>query len=57
MVIQQLLRGGAGYGGVERVAHELGTFWGGAVFSLDVQGHSSLVRFAAELINAGVCIR
>ena len=43
MVIQQLLREWPpGYGGVERVAHELGAFWGGAVFSLDVQGHSSL---------------
>ena len=43
MVIQQLLREWPpGYGGVERVAHELATCWGGAVFSLDVQGQSFL---------------
>ena len=38
MAIQQLLREWPpGYGGVERVAHELGNCWGGVVFSLDVQ--------------------
>ena len=43
MIIQQLLREWPpGYGGVERVAHELGNSWGGTVFSFDVQGHSSL---------------
>ena len=29
-----------GYGGVERVAHELASVWGGTVYSFDVQGHS-----------------
>ena len=43
MHILQLLREWPpGYGGVERVAHELGHYWGGAVFSLDVQGQSGL---------------
>ena len=38
MVVQQLLRDWPpGFGGVERVAHELGSFWGGDVYSLDVQ--------------------
>ena len=32
-----------GFGGVERVAHELGNCWGGTVFSLDVQGHQCLL--------------
>ena len=41
MPIQQLLREWPpGYGGVERVAHELANCWGGVVFSLDVQGHA-----------------
>ena len=43
MAIQQLLREWPpGYGGVERVAHELGTVWGGEIFSLDVQGQACL---------------
>ena len=43
MLIQQLLREWPpGYGGVERVAHELGNYWGGAIFSLDVQGQAFL---------------
>ena len=29
-----------GYGGVERVAHELASIWGGTVYSFDVQGRS-----------------
>lgn len=38
---QQLLREWPpGYGGVERVAHELANVWGGTVFSLDVQGQA-----------------
>lgn len=38
MAIQQLLREWPpGFGGVERVAHELGSLWGGVVYSLDVQ--------------------
>ena len=43
VAIQQLLREWPpGYGGVERVAHELGNRWGGVMFRLDVQGHASL---------------
>ena len=34
MPVIQLLRGGPGYGGVERVAHELASLWQGPVFSL-----------------------
>ena len=42
MAIQQLLREWPpGYGGVERVAHELGNSWGGVIFSLDVQRQAS----------------
>ena len=38
MVVEQLLREWPpGYGGVERVAHELANSWGGTVFSFDVQ--------------------
>ena len=40
-IIQQLLREWPpGYGGVERVAHELAMVWGGAVWSLDAQDRS-----------------
>ena len=43
MLIQQLLREWPpGYGGVERVAHELGNCLGGVTFSLDVQRHALL---------------
>ena len=43
MAIQQLIREWPpGYGGVERVAHELGNVWRGDVFSLDVQGQAYL---------------
>ena len=39
MSVEQLLREWPpGYGGVERMAHELASIWGGAVYSLDVQG-------------------
>ena len=42
-MVEQLLREWPpGYGGVERVAHELASVWGGAVYSLDVQRHSEL---------------
>ena len=42
MVVQQLLREWPpGFGGVERVAHELASLWGGEVYSLDVQGMSA----------------
>ena len=47
-MVEQLLREWPpGYGGVERVAHELASVWGGAVYSLDVQrqggaGHDPL---------------
>jgi len=38
MAAQQLLREWPpGYGGVERVAHELASVWGGVVYSLDAQ--------------------
>ena len=41
-MVEQLLREWPpGYGGVERVAHELASVWGGAVYSLDVQ-HQAL---------------
>ena len=40
-VIQQLLREWPpGYGGIERVAHELAMVWGGVVWSLDAQSRS-----------------
>jgi len=43
VAIQQLLREWPpGYGGVERVAHELASVWGGSVFSLDVQRKAAL---------------
>ena len=48
VAIDQLLREWPpGYGGVERVAHELASVWGGGVYSLDVQrqgnaGHDPL---------------
>ena len=43
MAIQQLLREWPpGYGGVERVAHELSLCWGGVTYSLDVQGQACL---------------
>ena len=42
-MIEQVLREWPpGYGGVERVAHELATVLDGVVFSLDIQGHSSV---------------
>ena len=45
--IQQLLREWPpGYGGVERVAHELAMVWGGAVWSLDAQDRSLSERDA-----------
>ena len=38
MAVEQVLREWPpGYGGVERVAHELASVWGGAIYSLDVQ--------------------
>ena len=43
MVIQQILREWPpGYGGVERVAHELSHCWGGVTYSLDVQCQAGL---------------
>ena len=42
LAIQQLLREWPpGYGGVERVAHELSYCWRGVTYSLDVQGEAS----------------
>ena len=50
MVFQQLLREWPpGYGGVERVAHELGNVWGAVVFSLDVQGQADLSKDALHV--------
>ena len=43
-VVQLLREWPPGYGGVERVAHELASVWGGAVYSFDVQGQSALVE-------------
>ena len=40
MVDQLLREWPPGYGGVERVAHELASVWGGTVYSFDVQGRS-----------------
>ena len=40
MVDQLLREWPPGYGGVERVAHELASIWGGTVYSFDVQGRS-----------------
>ena len=45
MTVEQLLREWPpGYGGVERVAHELANSWGGTVFSFDVQRQRSVGR-------------
>ena len=42
-MVEQLLREWPpGYGGVERVAHELANVWGGAVYSLDVQRQAAM---------------
>ena len=50
VVFQQLLREWPpGYGGVERVAHELGNVWGAVVFSLDVQGQADLSKDALHV--------
>ena len=40
--LDQLERVAPGFGGVERVAHELAHVWGGIAFSFDVQGQSYL---------------
>ena len=40
MVDQLLREWPPGYGGVERVVHELASVWGGTVYSFDVQGRS-----------------
>ena len=42
MVDQLLREWPPGYGGVERVAHELACVWGGNVYSFDVQSHSGV---------------
>ena len=42
-MVEQILREWPpGYGGVERVAHELASVWGGAVYSLDVQRQGAM---------------
>ena len=43
-VLQLLREWPPGFGGVERVAHELASSWGGVVYSFDVQCQSSLVQ-------------
>ena len=44
-MVQQLLREWPpGFGGVERVAHELGNRWGGETFSFDVQGQGRIAQ-------------
>ena len=40
LIIQLLREWPPGFGGVERVAHELGVFWRGDVFSFDAQRHA-----------------
>ena len=48
--VEQLLREWPpGYGGVERVAHELASVWGGAVYSLDVQRQAASGRESFDL--------
>ena len=37
-----------GYGGVERVAHELAAVWGGTVWSFDAQGLRASEAFMSE---------
>ena len=50
VAIQQLLREWPpGYGGVERVAHELGNCWGGVTYSLDVQAQACLRQDALQV--------
>ena len=43
-VVQLLREWPPGYGGVERVAHELASVWGGAVYSFDVQRQGAVGR-------------
>ena len=43
-VFQLLREWPPGFGGVERVAHELASSWGGVVYSFDVQRQSSVVQ-------------
>ena len=58
MAIQQLLREWPpGYGGVERVAHELGNCWGGVIFSLDVQGQARLHQDSLPVTYPRRCLR
>tara|TARA_B100000674_G_C37957852_1_gene970542 strand:- start:19 stop:1149 length:1131 start_codon:yes stop_codon:yes gene_type:complete len=50
VAIQQLLREWPpGYGGVERVAHELGNSCGGVIFSLDVQRQASFCHDSLQV--------
>ena len=50
-LIDQILREWPpGYGGVERVAHELACVWGGTVYSLDAQ---SLALREADVVAVG----
>lgn len=44
LILQLLREWPPGYGGVERVAHELACVWGGCVYSFDHQGRASQER-------------
>ena len=58
MVVHQLLREWPpGYGGVERVAHELGSVWGGPAFSFDVQGQACLLNDPLPVVYSRVRLR
>ena len=58
MAVHQLLREWPpGYGGVERVVHELGSVWGGPVFSVDVQGQACLLNDPLPVIYPRIRLR
>ena len=58
MVVHQLLREWPpGYGGVERVAHDLGSVWGGPAFSFDVQGQACLLNDPLPVIYPRIRLR
>ena len=58
VAIQQLLREWPpGYGGIERVAHELGNCWGGVMFSLDVQGQARLHQDSLPVLYPRIRLR
>ena len=56
-MIEQLLREWPpGYGGVERVAHELASIWGGAVYTLDVQRQSCVAIDPLPVVYSRKCL-